>query len=66
MGMVQFAKPQGNTFSDTQKARPHETKGFGFVVLCQKCNPREPRRTPRIGGRNRVSEKKRRSKEKMG
>ncbi len=24
----------------TQKARPHENKGFGLVVLCQKCNPR--------------------------
>ena len=37
--MVQFAKSQGNTFSGAQKARPNETKGFGLVVLCQKCNP---------------------------
>jgi len=38
--MVQFAKFQGNTFSGAQKARPHKNKGFGHVVLCQKCNPR--------------------------
>ena len=38
--MVQFAKYQENTFSDAQKARSHETKGFDLVVPCQKCNPR--------------------------
>ena len=38
--MVQFAKSQGNTFSGAQKTLTHETKGFGLVVLCQKCNPR--------------------------
>ncbi len=39
-GMVQFAKSQVKTFSCTQKARSHETKGFDLVVLCQECNPR--------------------------